>query len=83
MIGKKVIPKILLPRSFGQTALKRASLTSSVFGARGLIDLGRELEWRRVGTARTFLGRHRNRAPSISVISQPQRLRLSASAGEL
>jgi predicted nucleic acid-binding protein len=34
-----------------------------------LIDLGRELEGRRVGAARTFLGRHRNRIPSISVIS--------------
>jgi predicted nucleic acid-binding protein len=34
-----------------------------------LIDLGRELEGRRVGAARTFLGNHRNRVPSISVIS--------------
>lgn len=34
-----------------------------------LIDLGRELELRRVGPARVFLGRHRNRIPSVSVIS--------------
>jgi predicted nucleic acid-binding protein len=34
-----------------------------------LIDLGRELEGRRVGAARTFLGRHRSQVPSVSVIS--------------
>ncbi len=34
-----------------------------------LIDLGHELEEVRVGAARTFLGRHRNRPPSVTVIS--------------
>jgi predicted nucleic acid-binding protein len=34
-----------------------------------LIDLGRELESRTLGPARAFLGRHRNRVPSVAVIS--------------